>query len=163
MLIGFQAKFKTYVKDGSKHHTIRAWRKRGDFRAGEVCHCYTGLRTKKRQLLGRWRCVKVDPIQIKFTYSSIIISIDEIYLSDSEAAQLAWRDGFRPEGSTERTPGKALALMRQFWIEKHKLTLPAMFHGAIIHWDYNQPVAAPRRGTARKPRTRRTGRAAKAC
>ncbi len=49
------ARFAHAVLDGSKTHTIRAKRKAPP-RVGEILHCYTGLRTKKVKLLGRFQC-----------------------------------------------------------------------------------------------------------
>lgn len=65
MLLGFKRRFAPHIQDGSKTHTIRAKRKLRP-KAGETCHCYTGLRQKGARLLGRWRCVRVQDIIIDY-------------------------------------------------------------------------------------------------
>jgi hypothetical protein len=52
-----------------------------------------------------------------------------IRLADDELQQLAWRDGFRPEGSSLQNPGDAFQLMMSFWTGR----LP--FEGTIYHWN----------------------------
>src|SRR5690348_14703111 len=98
MLLGFKARFAPFVEDGTKTHTIRATRKNPP-RAGEICHCYTGLRQKGARLLGRWPCVKVEEILLEWLAiergMTIIISIDGVELDQAEANALAYRDGFR--------------------------------------------------------------------
>ncbi len=42
MLLGFQSRFEQFVAEGSKTHTIRAYRKRRP-KVGEACHCYGGV------------------------------------------------------------------------------------------------------------------------
>lgn len=155
MLLGFKKQFVPYILDGSKTHTIRAPRKNvlsrakhGSPRVGETCHCYTGLRqrgpiiqklasgTVVRQkipgtLLGRWRCVKVETIEIVvlpdifLAQAGPVIRIAGEVLSDDEADALAYRDGFRTGGFAE---------MMAFWEGR----LP--FVGNIIHWKF-EPAA----------------------
>jgi len=128
MLLGFKKQFREYVKEGSKRHTIRANRKR-PFRVGEICHCYTGLRTKNSELLGRWRCVKVASIRISPGSDPMRVWINDEELSHSEIVLLAFADGFRTE-----TPARS---MREFWIHNHGC---ADFFGVIIHWNYKEHV-----------------------
>lgn len=47
----------------------------------------------------------------------------------------AWRDGFRPEGSTIHDPYGAFDLMMRFW--KHTHELP--FQGIVIYWKDFKP------------------------
>ena len=136
MLLGFKGRFAPFVSDGSKRHTIRAIRKFPP-RVGELCHCYTGLRTKSAQLLGRWPCVKVEDIEIEWlataTGMTILITVDGTELSASEAASLAFCDGFRTRG-----PDRALAEMHDYWHTLHgHAAFP--FHGHLIHWRYKPP------------------------
>jgi hypothetical protein len=138
MLLGFKTRFAAFVQEGSKRHTVRALLKR-ERKAGEVCHCYTGLRTKNCRLLGRWRCVKVEPLTITVSGLHMSIAIAGEILSDGEASAFAWRDGFRPPGSSQSQPGQSLELMRDFWTREHG---PAARHffGEIIHWNFDERV-----------------------
>jgi hypothetical protein len=61
VILNFQQRFVKKIRSKEKRHTIRARRKIRP-RAGEICHCYTGLRTKKAKLLGRWLCVKASHV-----------------------------------------------------------------------------------------------------
>lgn len=144
MLLGFKRQFAAFVEDGSKTHTIRAMRKNPP-RVGEVCHCYTDVRQKSMRLLGRWPCVKVEPVTLDFQRCGIAyvlrITVADRTLSMEEAIALAWRDGFR---STERLnaarPGKFAGLdaMARFFISTGRLTdaLDSVpWHGQLIHWD----------------------------
>ncbi len=132
MLLGFDARFVPFVEDGSKTHTIRAKRKNTP-RAGETCHCYTGLRHKGARLLGRWPCVRVEEIVI----AAHELRIDGQVLSRDERNALAWRDGFRG-----RDPWLEMV---EFWEGR----LP--FEGHIIHWLYESPVQFRAKSRRRKP------------
>jgi hypothetical protein len=154
MLLGFKKLFAPFVEEGSKTHTIRAIRKIPP-RVGEICHCYTGLRTKKVKLLGRWPCVRVEPVNIEFVHCGLAyilqITIAGEVLSNDEAENFAWRDGFRPE-KFARTGMAALDLMAGFWEQEHGLSFgSAPFEGTLIHWEFKpgtanaKPKAAKRR------------------
>lgn len=150
MLLGFKRRFAPHVEDGSKTHTIRSKRKVRP-KVGETCHCYVDPRQKSMRLLGRFECVRVQDIEIGALPRSReiacsdgrhykgYISIDGVRLSLDECDQFAWRDGFRPEGTTYERPGKAFAMMFAYWTEertrngKHD---PLPFHGDVIHWRY---------------------------
>ena len=139
-LYNFQQRFVPYILDGSKQHTIRACRKNPE-KPGNVCHLYKGLRQKGAQLLLRAPCTRVEEIRINRAQ----VWIDDVELSLSEKNSLAWRDGFRFEGTVmevtdppvERDEG-CFDLMLQFWVEKHGST---DFDGHIIHWDWNRREA----------------------
>lgn len=117
MLLGFNRRFAPFVEDGSKTHTIRAGKR---WRPGMRCDCYVDPRQKTMRLLGRWPCVKVEPIRI--TEQHTIIIYGQV-LDFEECNALAWRDGFRDSG-----PAKAFPDMMEFWTGR----LP--FEGQIIHW-----------------------------
>lgn len=141
---GFKKRFVPHIVDGSKTHTIRDKPKRYPRRVGEICHCYTGLRQRgpiiqklasgqvvrqkiKATLLGRWKCVKVETIEIEILpavfldQAGPVIRIAGEALSPDEADALAYRDGFRTGGFAE---------MMAFWEGR----LP--FEGNIIHWKF---------------------------
>jgi hypothetical protein len=124
MLLNFKKQFVPAILSGHKQHTIRAVRAAAP-KAGEVCHCYTGLRQKGARLLGRWPCVKVEPIEIDFLppiflgNAGPVIRINGEALSLDECESLAKRDGFA-----------SLAEMMAFWEGR----LP--FSGTIIYWRF---------------------------
>lgn len=138
MLLGFKSQFVPFILDGTKTHTIRATRKTPP-RVGEICHCYTGLRTKACRLLGRWPCVKVEEIRLEFWPATMRIRIGGTLLADDEAIAFAERDGFRPVGQLS-----ALFAMNNFWWREHrwrehKMTEPAqVFDGQVIHWKHSK-------------------------
>ena len=115
MLLGFSARFVPFVEDGTKTHTIRA-KRRAAPRAGQLCHCYVGLRQPGARLLGRWPCVRVEDIVIEAHEVRIAGQV----LSRDERNALAWRDGFRGKRPWEE--------MQEYWAGR----LP--FKGDIIHW-----------------------------
>jgi hypothetical protein len=133
VLLGFKRRFEPFVLDHSKFHTIRAMGGRV-WRAGMICDCYVDSRQKTMRLLGRFPCVKVQGIRITlFTSHWMEIWIDGVHLGQDEARAFAWRDGFRPEGSTEGDPKNSLDLMMQFWIDEHGINARP-FRGDLIHW-----------------------------
>jgi hypothetical protein len=154
----FQERFVPFVKDGSKNHTIRA-RRRNFAKPGDTLYLYYGMRTKNCMKLREEICTDVRTIMIfkmkTLKASSSIILFDErlyddeiiynkkgvydrtkaphIYrtlLSTQDAELLAWRDGFRPEGTTLEKPEGSLELMMRFWNQTHELP----FVGDIIYW-----------------------------
>ncbi len=144
MMLGFQARFEAAVLNKTKRHTIRAKRKFPP-RPGQPCHCYVNPRKKTMRLLGRWYCVRVQNIWIKRIASGDIpgapahwrysVFIDGERLKPSECKRLAIADGFETFDD-----------MMQFWAGR----LP--FHGDMIHWNPDEPVAMRRkRRLAQRP------------
>jgi hypothetical protein len=132
VLLGFKRRFASFVEDGSKTHTIRAFRKIAP-RVGEICHCYVDPRQKTMRLLGRWPCVRVEPITLDFEPDGIAyrlrVTIADVTLSSQEAHAFAWADGFRGESP--------LCDMAEYWLETGRLTdaLDSKpWHGQVIHW-----------------------------
>ena len=145
MLLGFKRRFAPFVEDGSKLHTVRGFRKVSP-RVGETCHCYVDPRQKTMRLLGRWPCVRVDPITLDMTRVGISytlrITIANQTLDLDEACEFAWRDGFRdgatiggmPTGNILRA---SLDEMARFWIAAGGLTDALdskAWHGLVIYW-----------------------------
>ena len=98
MLLGFRRQFAPYVREGSKTHTLRARRKIRP-RVGEACHCYENPRQKSMTLLGRWRCIRIEPALIyERADGTFAMWISDIELSISEKNAFAWCDGFRDQG-----------------------------------------------------------------
>lgn len=162
MLLGFKKRFKSMVKDGTKRHTIRDKRKIPG-KVGQLCHCYTGLRQKGAELLGRWPCTRIEDIRIEALFSTgsksqktrllamhVRIWINGEPLSQTETTQLCWQDGFR-----STTIENAWREFADFWIREHRKNLgedlTLRFHGDLVHWDYDHPqtvVVKPKRKAA---------------
>lgn len=165
MLLGFKRRFATYVWEGSKTHTIRGFRKNPP-KVGETCHCYVDPRQKTMALLGRWECVKVEPINIyECGDGRFGIVVARIELTPDEKDALAWRDGFR--SYHPQITGAFVEMMR-FWTEEHgdgrridvsranfrqgepiaavppRYGKPLQFEGHVIHWKYTEVARATR-------------------
>lgn len=121
-LYNFQLRFVPKIRRGEKTHTIRAERVYPD-KPGDTMHLYTGLRTKKAELLMRVPCVKVEQIVITDTPLRRIV-IEGILLDTDEEEAIARRDGF-----------ESFADMMEFWDGR----LP--FRGHVYHWRSNSEVA----------------------
>lgn len=152
MLLGFKSRFAAFVENGTKTHTIRATRKITPH-AGEICHCYANPRQKTMRLLGRWPCIKVEPVQIFMCGDGrFSVHIGEHELTQDEKDLLAWRDGFR-------SYKPAFVEMMRFWSETHGNSFAVLvnsaayppgepvaitchaaldFSGHLIHWDYSR-------------------------
>lgn len=122
-LYNFQARFVPFILSGKKKHTIRSRRAHPD-KPGNTLHLYSGLRTKKAQLLMRATCTRVEEIVITEIaeistpgFIRVVLAGHELDLS--ECRQLAIRDGF-----------KSFTEMVAFW-RQHR-ALP--FRGHVIHW-----------------------------
>ena len=132
-ILNFKPQSVPYILDGTKRHTIRANRKR-PILPGDRLVLYTGLRQRSgAQLLLETTCSSVENIDIfilskDMKRGQLVIRVQGIPLNTDEQSRLAWRDGFRPPGSTEDAPGNSIDLMMEFWRGR----LP--FYGQIIHW-----------------------------
>lgn len=127
----FQERFIPSIQDGSKDHTIRALRKGRSRHAlpGDKLYLYYGMRTKWCRKIGEAICRAVRRVWI--SEEGIALEGTELpYMSDEERELFAWKDGFRPEGSTADNPAGAFALMLRFW----KLTHQLPFEGVVIYW-----------------------------
>lgn len=132
----FQERFIPFILDGSKDHTIRKERAGRSRHAvpGDKLYLYYGMRTKYCRKIGEATCSSVQKIRI---------SEEGIYLGGEIGTmgwnrpketvmvqQFAWKDGFRPEGSTLDNPTGAFELMIRFWHQTHELP----FQGVVIFW-----------------------------
>lgn len=133
MLIGFKRQFTPYVEDGSKTHTIRAPRRaERQIQVGDMLQCYVDPRQKTMRLLGRWPCVKVEPITITEFFNPMIplaVSLDGHLLSTDETEAFLWRDGFRDKGGEKY---QAIHQAAEFW--KDRIFGGNAWHGVVIHW-----------------------------
>lgn len=142
----YQERFVPMVLDGSKHHTIRKRRKKGFAKKGDTLYHYFGLRTKFCKKLREEICDDVKTIIIgkksimlfdrRLTDEELTLTpFDKIkvpykFLTTSKSNDLAWRDGFRPEGSNEKHTAGSFQLMHKWWKQTHELP----FIGDIIYW-----------------------------
>jgi hypothetical protein len=151
----FQERFVPLVLDGSKPHTIRSRRKNAA-KKGDTLYLYFGMRTKWCKKLREEKCIDACTIiiannaktdlpeiiiferrltDIEFELLSgkinLVTHASKRLITGDEVEQLAWRDGFRPDGSTIDNPTGAWELMRRWWSATHQLP----FIGDIIFWD----------------------------
>lgn len=122
--LGLQSSVPTVRLDGRalipifpKRQTIRADRKR-HARPGEELQLYAGMRTKHCFLIGRARCIDVQPIQIWIPIDDAWLAVGGKPISDS----FARADGF---GSVED--------MWLFWRKEHPDVRD--FRGVLIKWE----------------------------
>jgi hypothetical protein len=151
----FKERFVPFVKDGSKPHTIRARRRRQSIKKGDTLYLYFGMRTKHCIKLREEICTDVRTIFIGYLFGKpevgifktrlSNIEIEELQtgrldlnkhqgfsmLSNVEKDRLAWRDGFRPDGTDEYNCEGSFDLKIRFWSETHDLP----FYGDIIYWN----------------------------
>lgn len=156
MMVPFRRRFAAYVQDRSKRHTIRLVRK-NPIQVGDRLDCYLEPRRtpkgEKALLLGRFKCVRIEPIEIvcrlpgwafKGSYAANVdfyavfqVSVAGEWLTRDERDVFAWSDGFRHSDRTRRTDTRGcFGFMADYWLEdmkKRKLRWP--FVGVVIHWE----------------------------
>lgn len=129
MLLNFQKQFAADVWSGRKRQTIRAAGQRKDVpEVGQVANCYTGLRTRNTQLLGRWVIDRVQVIRFDLVegIEDLTVASEPVRWGAFEA--LAKADGF----------ANAAAMSR--WFAEHHA--PGPFYGWVIGWDWSLARAA---------------------
>jgi hypothetical protein len=163
----YKRQFCEYVKEGTKPHTIRGYRK-NPAKVGDTLSHYYAMRTKHCTLLRKDTCTAVKTIAITAKGTVVMIdnpqlppaevdglktalvildrlNIDErdAYnydnshnrpsrpLTDQEKDTLAWKDGFRPQGSSLHQPAGAFAMLMEYGGFSDELP----FVGNIIYWD----------------------------
>jgi hypothetical protein len=124
------------------------------FYVGDRLDCYVDARQKTMHLLGRWQCTQAERIEIFHVYASgaspVEVVIAGALLSMAEKNLLAWRDGFRSQG-TEHRPKGCFDEMVAFWRATHgrrpQRYAPRMiaFDGQIIHWRFDATALASAR------------------
>lgn len=140
----FQEQFIPFLLDESKGHTVRSERagRSRHARLGETVYLYYGMRTKWCRKIGEATCSDVQRIRITENRIYFLVSKEmeddlEIVLNDPDA--FAWKDGFRPEGSTSDRPDGSFDLMIRFWKQAHELP----FTGVVIFWkDFRASVSS---------------------
>jgi hypothetical protein len=131
----FQERFIPFIQEGSKNCTVRALRlgRVQHVKPGETIQLYTGLRTKHCRKIGKATCSDVQRIRITKNRICFLVAKDtgedlEVVLNNP--AGFAWRDGFRPEGSTADSPAGAYDLMVRFISKNYGVP----FEGVVIFW-----------------------------
>jgi hypothetical protein len=90
----FQQRFAQPILAGTKGGTIRADRRR-HARPGEELQLYTGMRTKRCQLLARKTCVAVEPISISLVNRDVFLPASRGLIHNPQELDLFARfDGF---------------------------------------------------------------------
>jgi len=89
------------------------------------------MRTKWCRKIGEATCVATRPIYICEKGIFFPGLSGALYEPSQQGRDLfAWKDGFRPEGSTLDNPAGAFELMIRFWRQTHELP----FQGVVIYW-----------------------------
>lgn len=123
MLLNFQKQFAEPVRLGLKRQTIRSAGARVHVpKVGDVAHCYTGLRTRGTQLLGKWPINRVDVLRMEIRtgdrISDVVLGAQP--LRSAELEQLAKADGFTSWDA-----------MRDWFTSNHP---PGSFYGWVVGW-----------------------------
>ena len=148
----YKERFVPMVKDGSKRQTIRKRRKKGFAKPGDMLYHYFGMRTKWCKKLRQDRCTNAGTVlillddvihiwnrrltdveaQTVLEAGKLVTGLepDKVIFTGIELDLFAWQDGFRPKGSSKKSPHGAHDLMMRFWKQTHELP----FIGDIIHW-----------------------------
>lgn len=142
----FQERFVPFVIEGSKPQTIRK-RRNQKIEPGSILYLYFGMRTKYCRKLREEVCTDVRTISISkkghvFLCGKRLSNADfDLFINkklfpfgyplcDRDKDQLAWLDGFRPEGTTLVNASGSFDLMLRWWKQTHGLP----FYGDIIYW-----------------------------
>jgi hypothetical protein len=99
-----------------KRQTIRADRKH-HVRPGGELQLYCGMRTKECFLIGRARCVSVEPIRFLIRHCDMILEPSNLVCTD----WFAQKDGFADAKE-----------MHEFWRKEHGL---GVWRGVVIRWE----------------------------
>lgn len=113
----FQDQFAAKVESGLKTQTVRAPRKNGHAKPGDMLQLYTGMRQPTVRLLRESRCTEVAPILFDFTVPAILIGLGdcrEICESAASRETFARADGFESFAALEAWFRKAHGNADQF-------------------------------------------------
>lgn len=134
-LLGFKKQFAVKVVCGMKQQTVRQVRK-NKIKTGDTAHCYTGLRTKQCELLGRWPITSVKAIIIShngfrlFHNGEIVpppvMPHASVFFgwNSAIAKMFATADGFN-----------SVAECKAWFLKDSR-----EFYGEVIQWDYTNPI-----------------------
>ena len=144
MNLSFKQQFEPFVLDGSKTHSFREGNR---WRVGMKAHVATGVRTKDYKLLFVALVKKVEPAIVLIQNGSLIVEVDRRILSQSDADELLWTDGFRAKewqarGSVWQAASfeyPSIQQARDFWADRLR---KGPIVGQLIHWDYANRTSA---------------------
>lgn len=143
ILLGFKKQFAPMILDGSKRHTMRGESK-VTRRVGGICHNYYALCTKQCELLGRWRCTRIERVEVNLVRGArFTIAINGTELRRDELLAFAYADGFRMVIDFGRRGIREvadIAAMERFWVNNNGLAEKRRWRGQLIHWDYEHPL-----------------------
>jgi hypothetical protein len=125
----FNKGFVAPIRAGTKRQTIRLPRKR-HARPGEELQLFTGMRTKRCELIGRATCTGVHDVRLDFVAGTVTIDDGLMLVLPADLDEFALRDGFQPRVDTARRPWP---FMRAWWRQIH----PGLdvFNGVLIRWE----------------------------
>ena len=141
----FQERFIPMILDGSKCQTIRKRREKGYAKPGDTLYLYFAMRTKWCRKLREEKCTNARTIIITAEGNVLIFDRRLLYipekigllytyphqlLNEQQRDLMAWKDGFRPEGSSPYNPAGCFDIMLRWWKITHELP----FIGDIIFW-----------------------------
>lgn len=117
----FKQQFAEAVRTGAKRQTIRQRGKRKPPKAGDIAHCFTGLRTQQVSRLGKFPIESVEQIGISASGRTVSMPRDGRWheLDEAELQALAQADGFASVDD-----------FFAFFQSEHGLT----FSGYLIKW-----------------------------
>lgn len=121
--LNFKKQFAPMVINGSKTHTIRAYRKDGrNPKEGDMLYLYTGMRTKGCKKLKEVVCTEIKMVDIEENGNVIV---DGFELTHSMCVHLAQKDGF-----VDTVDRRCDQLFIDFFRQVHGLP----FRGVLISW-----------------------------
>lgn len=131
MLLNFQKQFARKVWSGEKQQTIRsAGHRKHVPDVGQLANCYTGLRTRNTQLLGRWVIDRVQVIRFDLNAQGVKrLTLASEPVSWGTFETLAKSDGFADAGAMSR------------WFAAHHG--PGEFYGWVIGWQWSAEGQGP--------------------
>lgn len=129
MILGFKKQFVHPIQSGTKIFTMRKRRKVRP-KLGETLHMYTGLRTKKCELITNKKClVSIQNARVLIeetvTGYTVRVYVDGRHLSEMELRHFAMNDGFQ---SVEQFCRYWLQIPGKKTLKKRTAALMEMYH-----------------------------------
>lgn len=91
MVLAFKPQFKDKILNGSKIHTIRE-DKTDRWKAGNIIHMATGVRTKNYNQFSERVCMAVEPFEIIYTRHEKTKTTANVYVNYKLLGQALWVD-----------------------------------------------------------------------
>lgn len=127
MVLGFKERFKQPILEGKKIHSIRE-DAHDRWKAGNLIHAATGVRTSKYDCFLTGVCVSVQYVFMTYYFGRLEVSIGsdpycDQYLHHPAIEQLAKNDGF-----------ESYQDFADWFIPLIEASADNRFSGKIIHW-----------------------------